>query len=1015
MIVADEVVDLDEIVAGFETALANDESADLADYLPPRRHPLYRAALLELVRVDMELAWAGNQQRKVADYLDRFPELNEDAASRHDVCFEEFRLRQQAGDNPDTAEYQSRFQVDTSRWPVRRLGHEDVTASAAAYLKKNQSTAVNQATEVGDKRAAEAPTMLFDELHRTDPTAAVSLAQALTQFPKVGQRFLGFQLLDELGRGAFSRVYLALESAVAGRRVALKVTGDARSEIYALAGLRHTNIIPVFSLQRSEPFQAIVMPHCGQVTFADVVRAVEKEERLPRSGRWIVDQIDHGGETPLLRHLSRLSYVDAVLELAVRLSEGLAHAHEHAVWHRDLKPANILLADDGEPLLLDFNLAEGIGPGGLPVAAYVGGTLPYMAPEQVRAYQSHGPPPDARADVYAFGLILHELLAGRSAYPLPNGKVSDMLDKIAIDRSTAPPNLRTFNADVSPAFASIINKCLDPEPLGRYPTARELAEDLARQRDHQPLRHAPEPSWRERFGKWAKRHPRLASATMVSTVAATIILALGFTVWQVNNSRAELAQRDNLRQFQTELQQAKIALSAAEPDHELLKNGLLVAHRAWGRLANQDAALPVERGTLAYLLARSEWQQSFTAESDEDRLRHRGAATEWNRRAQQLFGNTPQAPAATAQAARISDSKAQPGDASELGADDYLAALALIDQHKPREAHARLEQATRNEPDSLPPWYARGLVAQTLGKNEVAVECFSACVALGPQTRHGYHGRAMSMKMLGRMKAALIDMNKAVELEPESLSARLDRGLVFMELKKYAEAETDVTAAIDGGFPETRLYFLRARIRDRAGDKKGAADDRAKGFDQRPNCETDWVAQARARLPRDPQAAMSDLNECTKRYPKSQRTLAWDNKAMILSEYLHQPEDAIAALAEAVRIDPDAALSYAGRGVLYARQGNFTAARDDAQKALALRNDPEVVYHVAGIYALTAKETKSDRDRALFLLSRAIHHDYGVDLIDGDPELATLKPLPEVQRLIIEAKKMREFSEKKGG
>src|SRR5262249_14416532 len=114
------------------------------------------------------------------------------------------------------------------------------------------------------------------------------------------------------------------------------------------------------------------------------------------------------------KQLERRSYVDAVLWLGACLADGLAHAHERGILHRDVKPANVLLTDDGTPMLLDFNLGQDVKSGG---EAFIGGTLPYAAPEQLRAFQTNAGGVDARADVYSLGVLLHELLTGRSAFP----------------------------------------------------------------------------------------------------------------------------------------------------------------------------------------------------------------------------------------------------------------------------------------------------------------------------------------------------------------------------------------------------------------------------------------------------------------------------------------------------------------------------------------------------------------------------------------------------------------------
>src|SRR5262249_20105309 len=102
------------------------------------------------------------------------------------------------------------------------------------------------------------------------------------------------------------------------------------------------------------------------------------------------------------------SYVQAVLWLGARLADGLAHAHERGILHRDLKPANVLLTEDGQPLLLDFNLSEDTKLSAGAPAAFIGGTLPYMAPEHLTAFldRTHGV--DARSDLYSLGVILYE-------------------------------------------------------------------------------------------------------------------------------------------------------------------------------------------------------------------------------------------------------------------------------------------------------------------------------------------------------------------------------------------------------------------------------------------------------------------------------------------------------------------------------------------------------------------------------------------------------------------------------
>src|SRR4029077_9839847 len=113
---------------------------------------------------------------------------------------------------------------------------------------------------------------------------------------------------------------------------------------------------------------------------ADSVQEPAQETAKEESAKSVIS-------TAILDKLQSLSYVDAVLWMAARLADGLAHAHERGILHRDLKPANILITDEGEPMLLDFNLSEDTKLRASASAAAIGGTLPYMAPEHLDAFE----------------------------------------------------------------------------------------------------------------------------------------------------------------------------------------------------------------------------------------------------------------------------------------------------------------------------------------------------------------------------------------------------------------------------------------------------------------------------------------------------------------------------------------------------------------------------------------------------------------------------------------------------
>src|SRR5262249_41485061 len=159
---------------------------------------------------------------------------------------------------------------------------------------------------------------------------------------------------------------------------------------------------------------------------------------------------------------------------------GLAHAHERGILHLDLKPANILVTDEGQPMLLDFNLARDTK-GGSMSTALVGGTLPYMSPEQLRDFQASGQAIDARSDLYSLGVILFELLPCRPAFAAPQGRGQGLIARLLDNRQHPPPRLRRWNGAVPLAVESMIRRCLEPDPARRYQSAQDLNDDLQRQ------------------------------------------------------------------------------------------------------------------------------------------------------------------------------------------------------------------------------------------------------------------------------------------------------------------------------------------------------------------------------------------------------------------------------------------------------------------------------------------------------------------------------------------------------
>jgi serine/threonine protein kinase len=313
-------------------------------------------------------------------------------------------------------------------------------------------------------------------------------------WPELFTEFLGFEILHELGVGAMARVYLAAETALGGRLVAVKVSPMGSDEAETLGKLSHRNIVPVHSVQQDPETEmtGICMPYYGSATLSDLLE-VGFEKKIPdratmiltaaRQREQLVGFVDSPEDSPTVdRVLERGRYVDGVIHLGIQMAEALEYTHEQGILHRDLKPSNVLLTPEGVPMLLDFNLATDVDMQ-LP---RLGGTLPYMPPEQI--WDVHLTPYEAdlagdpRSDVFSLAVILYELLTGKLPFGDPPSGVppKEAAEAYLAAQERKPIPLRQLNPAVSRGTAKTIDKCLSLDIDERPATATEMA-DLLRQ------------------------------------------------------------------------------------------------------------------------------------------------------------------------------------------------------------------------------------------------------------------------------------------------------------------------------------------------------------------------------------------------------------------------------------------------------------------------------------------------------------------------------------------------------
>lgn len=266
----------------------------------------------------------------------------------------------------------------------------------------------------------------------------------------IGERFAHYRVLECLGEGGMGEVFKAVDTRL-NRVVALKLvrpglasSPDAldrlRQEARAVSALSHPNIAVLYELEEASGRTALVFEYLGGGTLRDRLRRYR----------------DAGQAMP----------ADEALGYATALAAALAQAHRQRIIHRDVKPANILLGEDGTPKLTDFGLARFGVDAEITRTLGISGTLAYMSPEQ-----ASGRPLDRRTDLYSFGVVLFEMLAGEP--PFRGDNQAAVLNGIL--HGSAPPIRRP---DVPPALAAVVAKCLEKDPGSRYASAEELLTDL---------------------------------------------------------------------------------------------------------------------------------------------------------------------------------------------------------------------------------------------------------------------------------------------------------------------------------------------------------------------------------------------------------------------------------------------------------------------------------------------------------------------------------------------------------
>jgi len=291
-----------------------------------------------------------------------------------------------------------------------------------------------------------------------------------------------YHIIRVLGIGGMGAVYQAWDAelgvAVAIKVIRPEIAADPvasaeierrfKRELLLARQVTHPNVVRIHDLGEINGIKYITMPY---IEGSDLATILKEQTKLP---------------------------VSRAIRIARGVVSGLVSAHAADVVHRDLKPANIMIGPDDEPMLMDFGIARSAGgPGQAPppgpmkrpadfsrtaalaasstMAGSIVGTVAYMAPEQAR-----GAAVDQRADIYAFGLILYDMLVGGRR----SDKALSAVEELQARMVTAPPPPRTIDAQIPETVDAIVRRCLEPDPANRFQTTVELQSALARLDDN---------------------------------------------------------------------------------------------------------------------------------------------------------------------------------------------------------------------------------------------------------------------------------------------------------------------------------------------------------------------------------------------------------------------------------------------------------------------------------------------------------------------------------------------------